>query len=44
MSSAGSVAPGEVVEQGKCEALFNAPAAEYTRQLLASAQGEIGPQ
>lgn len=35
---------GEVVEQGECEALFNAPAAEYTRQLLASAQGEIGPQ
>ncbi|MGF6475340.1 microcin C transport system ATP-binding protein [Pantoea dispersa] len=35
---------GEVVEQGECEALFNAPAAEYTRQLLASAQGGIGPQ
>ncbi|NIG21569.1 microcin C ABC transporter ATP-binding protein YejF [Pantoea sp. Al-1710] len=31
---------GEVVEQGECEALFNAPASDYTRQLLASAQGE----
>ncbi|ORM66860.1 microcin C ABC transporter ATP-binding protein YejF [Pantoea rwandensis] len=31
---------GEVVEQGECEALFNAPATEYTRQLLASAQGK----
>ncbi|MEG3131328.1 microcin C ABC transporter ATP-binding protein YejF [Pantoea cypripedii] len=31
---------GEVVEQGECDALFNAPTQEYTRQLLASAQGE----
>jgi len=31
---------GEVVEQGDCETLFNAPAADYTRQLLASAQGK----
>ncbi|WP_277977204.1 microcin C ABC transporter ATP-binding protein YejF [Pantoea endophytica] len=31
---------GEVVEQGDCEALFNAPAADYTRQLLAFAQGK----
>ena len=29
---------GEVVEQGDCEALFAAPAADYTRELLASAQ------
>ncbi|MFT4271697.1 MAG: microcin C ABC transporter ATP-binding protein YejF [Pantoea sp.] len=31
---------GEVVEQGECDALFDAPQQEYTRQLLASAQGE----
>lgn len=29
---------GEVVEQGSCEALFTAPGADYTRELLASAQ------
>ncbi|MEG9523358.1 MAG: ATP-binding cassette domain-containing protein, partial [Pantoea piersonii] len=29
---------GEVVEQGDCERLFAAPAADYTRELLASAQ------
>ncbi|ERK11064.1 putative ABC transporter ATP-binding protein [Pantoea sp. AS-PWVM4] len=31
---------GEVVEQGECDALFDAPQQEYTRQLLASAQVE----
>ena len=29
---------GEVVEQGECETLFASPAAEYTRELLRSAQ------
>ncbi|OQP32540.1 microcin C ABC transporter ATP-binding protein YejF [Pantoea latae] len=29
---------GEVVEQGDCETVFSAPAAAYTRELLASAQ------
>jgi len=29
---------GEVVEQGECETLFASPAAEYTCELLRSAQ------
>lgn len=31
---------GSVIEQGSCEAVFNAPASDYTRQLLAAAMGE----
>ncbi len=31
---------GEVVEQGECAALFSAPATDYTRQLLISAQAD----
>ena len=35
-------ASGEVVEQGECKSVFSAPRHEYTRQLLAQADGQKG--